>query len=68
MTYDSERKNLETEIEKERASIADLQERVKNLVRRREDNNSGMKTEALDQLKRKIDTIKEDRAKAGAAD
>jgi soluble cytochrome b562 len=68
MTNDSEQKNLETEIEKERASIADLQERVKNLVRRREDNNSGMKTEALDQLKRKIDTIKEDRAKAGVAD
>ena len=63
MTNDSEQKRLETEIEEERVSIADLQERVKNFVRRREDTNLVAKPEVIDELQRKIDSIKEDRPK-----
>lgn len=66
MTNDSEQKRLETEIEEERVSIADLQERVKNFVRRREDTNLVAKPEVIDELQRKIDSIKEDRAKVDA--
>jgi ribosome recycling factor len=67
MTNDSEQKRLETEIEEQRVSIADLRERVKNFVKRREDTSLVAKSDAIGELQRKIDTIKEDRVKTGAA-
>jgi uncharacterized protein (UPF0305 family) len=59
MSNDSEYENLEAEIENQRASIAALQERVHDLVKRREEKTSVGKPEAIDELKRKIDTVKE---------
>jgi ribosome recycling factor len=67
MTNDSEQKRFETEIEEQRVSIADLRERVKNFVKRREDTSLVAKSDAIGELQRKIDTIKEDRVKTGAA-
>lgn len=66
MTSDSGFKKLEAEIEKERESIASLQGRVKDLVKRREDHTSAAKPEALSELQRTIDTLIEDRTHTAA--
>jgi hypothetical protein len=67
MINDSEFKKLETEIEQQRASIVDLQGRVTDLVKRRLDSASTGKPEAISELQRKIDTLKEDQGKVSHA-